>query len=165
MTSKPKVAAKKVKAQPEEYHTVTPYMIVHDGAGAIEFYKKAFGAKELMRMPGPDGKIGHAEIKIGDSTIMLADEAPTMNILSARTLKGSPVSIMLYVDNVDKVAQTAVKLGAKLSRPVEDKFYGDRSCTIENPYGHTWNVSTHIEDVPPEEMAKRAAAEAAKAPK
>ncbi len=165
MTSKPRVGAKKVKAKPEEYHTVTPYMIVHDGAGAIEFHKKAFGAKELMRMPGSDGKIGHAEIKIGDSTIMLADEAALLNIRSARSLKGSPVSMMLYVDDVDKVAQAAIKLGAKLIRPVEDKFYGDRSGTLEDPYGHTWNISTHVEDVPPEEMAKRAAAEAAKAPK
>jgi len=146
-----------VKPIPVGYHTATPYLIVHDATHAIDFYSKAFGAKELYRMDD-NGKIGHAEIQIGDSRIMLADEYPDMGARSPRALGGSPVSILLYVEDVDAFVNRAVAAGCKLVRPVEDKFYGDRSGTIEDPFGHTWHVSTHIEDVPPEEMDKRAAA-------
>jgi len=150
--------AKPTKPVPAGYHTATPYMIVNGAAKAIEFYKNAFGATELMRIAQPNGKIGHAEIKIGDSPIMLADEYPEMGARSPQSLGGSPVSIMLYVDKVDAVVKKAVAAGAKVVRPVEDKFYGDRSGTLEDPFGHQWHISTHQEDVTPEEMKKRAAA-------
>src|ERR1700680_1218708 len=123
--------ASTVKPIPEGFHTATPYIICKPAADAIEFYKKAFGAVEVMRMPGPDGKLGHAEIKIGDSHIMLADENPEMGARSPRSVGGSPISILLYVENVDKVVERAVAAGAKLERPVEDKFYGDRMGGIE----------------------------------
>ena len=152
-----------VKPIPEGYHSATPYLIVNGGANAIEFYKKAFGAKEIMRMPRPDGKIGHAEIKIGDSPIMLADEVPEMGHRSPQSLGGTPVSIMLYVEDVDAVAGKATAAGAKVLRPVENQFYGDRSGTFSDPFGHQWHISTHKEDVSPEEMKKRMAALAAKA--
>jgi PhnB protein len=148
----------KSKPIPEGYHNATPYLIVNDAAAAIEFYKTAFGAKELMRMPKPNGKIGHAEIKIGDSPIMLADEAPEVGARSPRTIGGSPVSIFLYVEDVDTTFNKAVKAGAKVQRPLADQFYGDRTGGIEDPFGHVWYVATHVEDVPPEEMKKRAAA-------
>lgn len=148
----------KVKPIPEGYHTVTPYLIVKDGARAIEFYKKAFGAKELMRMAGPDGKIGHAEIKIGDSPIMLADENPKMGARSPQSLGGSPVSILLYVEDVDTVFNQAVAAGGKVERPIADQFYGDRTGGLTDPFGHIWYISTHKEDVSPDEMKKRAAA-------
>jgi len=147
-----------VKAIPDGYHTVTPYLIVNDAAGALQFYQKAFGAKEILRFPRPDGKIMHAEIKIGDSPIMLADECPEMGARSPQALGGSPVTIALYVEDVDAVAGRAVAAGAKVLRPVQDQFYGDRSGTFADPYGHQWNVATHKEDVAPEEMKKRAAA-------
>ena len=147
-----------VKPVPEGYHTVTPYLIIRDAARAIEFYKKAFGASELVRMPAPGGKIGHAEIKIGDSHIMLADESPEMGYRGPQSIGGSPVSIVLYLEDVDAVVGQAVAAGAKLVRPVEDQFYGDRSGGLEDPFGHSWHISTHIEDVPPEEMKKRMAA-------
>jgi PhnB protein len=147
-----------LKPIPEGYHTVTPYLIVNDGAGAIEFYKKAFGATELYRMPAPDGRIGHAEIKIGDSPIMLADESPEMGARSPKTLGGSPISILLYVEDVDALAQQATAAGATLLRPVENKFYGDRSGSFEDPFGHQWHIATHVEDVSTEEMQKRMAA-------
>ncbi|HEY6148213.1 MAG TPA: VOC family protein, partial [Thermoanaerobaculia bacterium] len=150
--------AGKVKAVPEGYHTVTPYLIIDGAAAAIEFYRKAFGAVEVVRMPSPDGRIGHAEIKIGDSHVMLADERPEMGARSPGTVGGSPVSIVLYVEDVDKVVARAVAAGAKIERPVEDKFYGDRMGGIEDPFGHRWYVGTHIEDVTPEEMKKRMAA-------
>ena len=150
--------AGKVKAIPEGYHSVTPYLIMDGAAAAIEFYKKAFGAVEVMRMPGPDGRIGHAEIKIGDSNVMLADENLEMNARSPKSVGGSPVSLLLYVEDVDKIVARAVAAGAKLEQPVEDKFYGDRMGGIEDPFGHRWYVGTHIEDVSPEEMKKRMAA-------
>jgi PhnB protein len=151
MTSKPKPI-------PDGYHTATPYLIVKDAARAIEFYKKAFGATELVRMAQPDGKIGHAEIKIGDSPIMLADEFPEMGARSPQSLGGSPVSILLYVENVDAVFSQAVAAGAKVQRPVKDQFYGDRTGGVEDPFGHLWYIATHMEDVSPDEMRKRAAA-------
>jgi len=157
--------AAKVNPIPKGYHSVTPYLSISGATEALEFYKNVFGAQELMRMPGPDGKIGHAEIKIGDSPIMLADEFPAMNFRSPKTLGGSPVGIMLYVEDVDKTVEKAVSAGAKLTRPVENQFYGDRSGCIEDPFGHTWFISTHIEDVPMEELKKRAAAMAEKAKK
>ena len=144
------------KPTPDGYHTATPYLIVRDAARAIDFYKHTFGAKELMRFEH-DGKIGHAEIKIGNSPIMLADEHPDMGARSPQSLGGSPISILLYVENVDEVVAHAIAAGAKLQRPVEDKFYGDRSGSVEDPFGHTWHISTHKEDVPLEEMHKRAA--------
>jgi PhnB protein len=150
--------AAKVRYIPEGYHTATPYLVVKDGAGAIDFYKRAFGARELMRMPDPSGKkVGHAEIKIGDSPIMLADESPEMDARSPQTLGGSPVSILLYVEDVDTVVKEAVRAGGKLERPIEDKFYGDRSGSLKDPFGHTWHISTHKEDVSPEEMKRRMA--------
>jgi PhnB protein len=153
--------ASAIKPIPEGYHSVTPYLIINGAADAIEFYKKAFGATELLRMPYPDGKIGHAEIKIGDSPIMLADEVPDMKYLSPKTLGGSPVSILLYVEDVDTVFNRAVAAGATQDRPVEDKFYGDRAGSLIDPFGHTWHVATHKEDVTPEEMELRSKAAAA----
>jgi PhnB protein len=151
MTSKPKPV-------PDGYHTATPYLIVNGAAQAIEFYKKAFGATEMMRMAQPGGKIGHAEIKIGDSPIMLADESPDVGARSPQSIGGSPVSIMLYVEDVDRIFSQAVAAGAKVKRPVADQFYGDRTGGIEDPFGHLWYIATHKEDVSPEEMRKRAAA-------
>jgi PhnB protein len=152
----------KVKPIPEGYHSVTPYLIIKKAAEAIEFYKKAFGATELFRIDQPDGKIGHAEIKIGDSPIMLSDEFPEMGHRGPQSLGGSPVSIMLYVEDVDIVVNRATTAGAKLDRPVEDKFYGDRTGSLTDPFGHIWHVGTHKEDVSPQEMEKRAAAAAGK---
>lgn len=148
----------KVKAIPEGYHSVTPYLIVDGAAAAIEFYKKVFGATELMRMPAPGGRIGHAEITIGDSHVMLADENPEINARSPKSVGGTPLSLLVYVENTDKTVERALAAGAKLDRPVEDKFYGDRMGTIQDPFGHQWHVGTHIEDVTPEEMKKRMAA-------
>jgi PhnB protein len=147
-----------VKPVPDGYHSITPYMIVDGATAAIEFYKQAFGAEELMRIAAPANKLGHAEIRIGDSIVMLADEAPEWNARSPRTLGGSPVSIMLYVEDVDAVIGRAVDASAKLLRPVEDKFYGDRAGSLEDPYGHQWHIATHQEDLSPEEIQKRAAA-------
>jgi len=147
--------AGKVKPIPDNYKAVTPYLIVDGAAAAIEFYKKIFGAKEVMRMPAPGGRIGHAEVKIGDSHLMLADENPDMNARSPRSVGGSPISLLIYVEDVDKTVDRAVAAGAKLKRPVADQFYGDRTGGIEDPFGHQWYVATHIEDVSPEEMQKR----------
>ena len=144
-----------VKPIPDGYHTVTPYLIVNDEAAALEFYGQAFGATELMRMPGPEGKVMHAEIKIGDSPIMLADEFPEMNAKSPQAYGGSPVSIMLYVEDVDSRFQQALDAGAKEVRPLQDQFYGDRMGTLEDPFGHTWTLVTHIEDLTPEETGHR----------
>ncbi|HVW36323.1 MAG TPA: VOC family protein [Pirellulales bacterium] len=143
-----------VKPIPDGYHSATPYLIVNEGVKALEFYKQAFGAQELFRIER-DGKIGHAEIKIGDSPIMLADEHPEMGARSPQSLGGSPVSIMLYVEDADRMTEQAVAAGAKIVRPLENKFYGDRSATLADPFGHTWHVSTHIEDVSSEEMNRR----------
>ena len=152
----------KVKAVPDGYHSVTPYLIVDGAARALDFYKRVFGATEKMRMPGPDGKIGHAEITIGDSMIMLADEHPDRGARGPRAFGGAAVGIMVYVNDVDATVKSAVAEGAKLVQPVEDKFYGDRMGSIEDPFGHKWHVGTHKEDVPPEEMKRRAAAAVAK---
>ena len=152
-----------VKPIPDGYHSVTPYLIVSAAADAIDFYKKAFGAVELMRMPAPGGKVGHAEIKIGDSAIMLADEFPEMGYKSPTTLGGSPVSIMIYVDDVDTVFGQAIAAGGREQRPVKDQFYGDRSGTLEDPFGHVWHIATHKEDVSAEEMERRAGAHTAAA--
>jgi PhnB protein len=147
--------AGKVKPIPDGYQRVTPYLIVNGASDAIDFYKKIFGATEIMRMPAPEGKIGHAEIKIGDSVIMLADGSPEMGHKTPRDLGGSPVSLLLYVEDVDKVVERALAAGARLEQKVEDKFYGDRMGGIQDPFGHKWYVGTHIEDVSPEEMKKR----------
>jgi PhnB protein len=148
----------KVKPIPDQYRGATPYITVKNAAGAIEFYKKAFGAIELMRIGAPDGKIGHAEIKIGEAMIMLSDEYPDMDVLSPETIGGSPVTIHLYVEDVDAMAARAVEAGAKMVRPVEDQFYGDRGGKFTDPFGHHWWLATHKEDIAPEEMKKRAAA-------
>jgi len=145
------------KPIPDGYHTVTPYLILDDAAAALEFYKKAFGATELMRMEGPGGKIGHAELKIGDSPIMLADEVPEMGYRGPRSIGGTAVSILLYVGDVDQVFARAVSAGAREIRPVQDQFYGDRSGTLEDPFGHVWSIATHVEDVAPDELERRMA--------
>lgn len=152
-----KKTVKKLHFIPKDYHAITPYLIIDQAANAIEFYKKIFGAKEVMRMEKPNGKIGHAELKIGDAKIMLADESPEMNAKSPQNIGGTPVGIHLYTKNVDDVVKHAVIQGAKLTRPVETMFYGDRSGAIEDPYGHIWYVSTHVEDVTPAKIKKRAA--------
>ncbi len=148
----------RTKPVPDGYLCVTPYLIVDGAAKALDFYQRVFGATERMRMPGPGGKVGHAEISIGDSVIMLADEHPEMGARGPRAFGGSPVSLHVYVQDVNATVKTAVAAGAKVIRPVEDKFYGDRSGTIEDPFGHHWNVATHTEDVPSDEMVRRAAA-------
>jgi len=144
-----------VKPIPDGYHTATPYLIIKGAASALEFYKKAFGATELMRLADPSGKIGHAEILIGDSPIMLADEHPEMGYRGPQSLGGTPVSIALYVEDVDARFNQAVAAGAKVMRPVKDQFYGDRSGTLTDPFGHVWTIATHKEDVSPEEINKR----------
>ena len=143
------------KPIPDGYHSITPYLVVDNGVQAIEFYKKAFNATEIMRMPAPGGRIGHAEIKIGDSVVMLADEAPEMDARSAKHYGGSPVSMLVYVEDVDKVFAQAVGAGAKEVRPVADQFYGDRSGTVKDPFGHSWHLSTHKEDLSEAEIKKR----------
>ena len=150
--------ATKVKPIPDGYHSVTPYLCIKGAAAAIEFYKKAFGAKEIMRMPQPDGRVGHAEIQIGDSRVMMADEFPEMDFHPPQKFGGSPVHLHVYVEDVDSVFKQAVAVGAKEVRPVQDQFYGDRMGTVADPFGHVWHVSTHKEDLTPEEIGKRAAA-------
>jgi PhnB protein len=147
--------AGKVKPIPDNYNRVTPYLVVDGAAKAIDFYSSVFGAVEQMRMPAPGGKIGHAEIKIGNSVVMLADAVAEMGHKSPKTLGGSPISLLLYVENADDTVQRAVAAGAKLVRPVEDQFYGDRMGGVEDPFGHHWYVATHVEDVPEEEMKRR----------
>ena len=149
------------KPIPEGYHSVTPYLIVRGGAAAIDYYTKAFGAKELFRFPSPDGKIGHAEIKIGDSPIMLADEYPDMGYNGPQSVGGSPVSLMIYVDDVDAVFNRAIEGGGTVKEAVQNKFYGDRIGTLTDPFGHIWHVATHKEDVSMEEMERRAKAASA----
>ena len=142
---------------PPGHPAISPYLIVDDAPRALEFYKKAFSAKELMRHAGPDGRIGHAEIRIGDSIVMLADEHLEINARSPKTVGGTPVSLHLYVRDVDAVARQATAAGAKTVRPVQTQFYGDRNGTLEDPFGHQWHVSTHVEDVSPAELRRRAA--------
>jgi PhnB protein len=154
-----------VKAIPDGYHTVTPYLILTGGAAALDYYKKAFGAIELFRMPGPDGKIMHAEIKIGDSILMLADEAPERDAKSPSTLGGTPFGLCLYVANADAMFDAAIAAGGKVFYPLKNQFYGDRSGTLIDPFGHKWTIATHVEDVPPEEMQKRAEAAMKEFPK
>lgn len=144
-----------VKPIPAGHHTVAPYLAIKNGAQALEFYKKAFGATEMFKLILPDGRLGHAEIRLGDSVIMLSDEFPEHGGKAPQTLGGSPVSIHLYVENVDSFFQKAVAAGAKERKPVMDQFYGDRSGQLEDPFGHLWWVGTHKEDVPPEELQKR----------
>jgi PhnB protein len=148
-----------VKPIPEGYHTVTPYLILDSASDAIDFYKKALGAEEVLRMEDPGGKVHHAEIKIGDSRIMLADEHPEIQALSPKTVGGSPVTIHLYVGDVDGAVERAVAAGAKLIRPVADQFYGDRVGGIEDPFGYRWFIATHKEDVTMDEIRRRAAAQ------
>jgi PhnB protein len=144
----------KVRPIPEGYHSVTPYLTVNNAARAIDFYQRAFGAKKIMQMDGPDGKISHAELKIGDSMLMLSDEMPRGN-KSPQSLGGSTVGIFLYVDNVDTVFNQAKSAGAKVDAPLEDMFWGDRFGKLTDPFGHSWALATHIEDVAPQDMKKR----------
>jgi PhnB protein len=146
-----------VKPIPDGYPRVSPYLCVNGGTAALDFYKSVFGATERMRMPAPDGRIGHAELQFGDSVIMLADEYPEMGIRSPRAVGGTPVTISVYVEDVDAVFNRAVAAGAKSLRAVETQFYGDRSGQFEDPFGHRWSVATHVEDVAPDEMERRAA--------
>ena len=143
---------------PAGYPRLSPYLAVAGAAEAIEFYVKVFGATERMRLAGPDGRIGHAELEFGDSLLMLADEFPDMDARGPKSVGGTPVTISLYVEDVDQVFERALEAGAKELRAVEDQFYGDRSGQFEDPFGHHWSVATHVEDVPPEEMEQRAAA-------
>jgi len=154
----PKTVAKRpVRPIPEGHPAVSPYLIVDGAARALDFYRKAFGAKELMRHAGPDGRIGHAEVKIGDSIVMLADEHAEVGARAPGAFGGSPVKLHVYVKDVDAVARQAIAAGAKVVRPVQDQFYGDRNGTLEDPFGHEWHISTHIEDVSAAELRKRAA--------
>ena len=146
-----------VKPIPDGYPQVTPYLFVDGAQAAIDFYASVFGATERMRMPGPDGKIGHAELQLGDSLLMVADEFPDMGGRSPRTVGGSPVIVSVYVEDVDTVFERAVQAGATVVRPVETQFYGDRAGQFEDPFGHQWSVATHVEDVPSDEMERRVA--------
>ncbi len=148
----------KVPPIPQGYNSITPYLVIKGAAQAIEYYKKVFGATEIFRMDQPDGKVGHAELKIGDSRIMLADENPSMGQghTSAASIGASPVSLYLYIPDVDRVTERAVAEGAKILRPVQDQFYGDRTGFIQDPFGHLWGIATHIEDVAPQELEQRA---------
>ena len=146
-----------VKPIPDGYHSVTPYLIVRGAARAIDFYKQAFGAAELFRMDAPGNKISHAEIKIGDSPVMLADEHPEQGAKSPETLGGSAVHLMIYVEDVDSVFNRALAAGGKETKALQDQFYGDRSGTLTDPFGHSWTVATHKEDVAPQEMQRRMA--------
>ena len=150
--------AAKVKPVPDGYHTITPYLSITGAADAIEFYNRAFGAKEIMRLPQPDGRIGHAELQLGNSRIMLADEYPDMDFRSPKSIGGTPVTLHMYVEDVDAVIKQAVGAGATIVQPVKDQFYGDRSGSVVDPYGHVWHVSTHKEDLSMEEINRRAAA-------
>ncbi len=143
-----------VKTIPDGYHSLTAYLIISGAADAIEFYKKAFGAVELSRMPGSDGKLMHGSIRIGDSVIMLADEMPDWGSFGPKSLKGSPVTIHLNVGKADAVFEQAVRAGAKVTMPLDDMFWGDRYGKLEDPFGHHWSIGTHVRDVTPEEMQK-----------
>ena len=145
----------KVPYIPKGYNTVTPYLIIKGAAKAIDFYKSVFGATVVLRMDGPDGRVGHAELQIGDSRIMLADENPQMGAVSATTIGNSPVSLYVYLPDVDRVVEKAQSEGAKIVKPVQDQFYGDRSGFLQDPFGHFWGVATHIEEVSPQELKER----------
>jgi PhnB protein len=146
-----------VKPIPENYPRVTPYLYVDGAAEAIEFYEKVLGATQRGRMDGPDGKVGHAELEVGDSMVMLADENPEMGVLGPKSVGGAPFALHVYVEDVDAVFQAALDAGATSLRDIEDQFYGDRSGQFQDPFGHRWSVASHVEDVPPDEMEKRAA--------
>jgi len=148
--------AGKTNYVPAGYHTATPYLIIKEAGKAIDFYKSVFGASEVLRIPGPGGKIGHAEIKIGDSHLMLADEHPEMGARSPQTIGGTPVSILLYFPDADAIFAKAVAAGSKVLKPMQDQFYGDRSGFLSDPFGHQWGIATHKEDISPEELKKRA---------
>jgi uncharacterized glyoxalase superfamily protein PhnB len=148
-----------VKAVPDGMHTITPHLVCRDAAAAIAFYQKAFGAVELARLPGPQGKLLHAMLRIGDSPFMLVDEFPEWGALGPQSLKGSPVTIHLYVEDADAAIERAVAAGARLTMPVADMFWGDRYGTVEDPFGHRWSIATHLRDLSPEEI--QAAAKAA----
>lgn len=148
-----------VKPIPDGYHSITPYLALSDANAAIEFYKKALGATELFRMPAPDGKVGHAELQIGDSRIMVSSEYPEFGAQSAKTLGGTPIGLCIYVENVDALAERFVAAGGKVVRPVETQFYGDRSGQFLDPEGYKWTLATHVEDVSPEEMQRRMASQ------
>jgi PhnB protein len=150
--------AKTVKRVPEGYHTLTPHLVVHGAAQAIEFYKKAFGAKELRRSPGPGGKLMHAELQIGNSRLMLNDDFPEMGAVSPQALKGTPVTIHIYVEDADAMFQQAVKAGAKVLMDLADQFWGDRYGVVTDPFGHHWSIGSHIKDLTPEELQKAGAA-------
>ncbi len=145
-----------VKPIPEGYHTITPYLTVKGAAEALAFYHEAFGAEELLRLDGPDDKLMHAEMRLGDSAFMLADEFEEWGNLSPASLGGSGTSMMVYVEDVDAVFERAVKAGAKVVMTVQDQFYGDRTGMVEDPFGHRWSIATHIEDVTPDELSRRA---------
>jgi PhnB protein len=147
-----------VKPIPEGYHTLAPYLAVDNAAEAIDYYKEAFGAKERVRMNAPGGAIGHAELEIGDSVVMLSDPFPQSSTKPPKELGGSSMSVFMYVEDVDAVVKQAVDAGATVLMEVADQFWGDRFGTVQDPFGHTWSVATHVEDVPPEEMAERAKA-------
>jgi PhnB protein len=162
--AKPKAkAARKVQPIPAGYPVLTPYLSVRGAAQAIDFYKAAFGAKEVMRMPGPEGKLGHAEVRIGEALVMLADEHGAMDFLGPQARGGTTVLLHLYVKDVDATLKRAVDAGGELVRPLQNQFYGDRTGSIRDPFGHVWHLATHVEDVAPAEMRKRAAELAAKA--
>ena len=146
-----------VKAIPDGYHTVTPYLIVKGAAAAIDYYRRAFGAVELMRFPGPGGRIAHAEIQIGESRIMLGDVNPEMKQKDPRSIGGSSTGLMIYVNDVDRVFMQAIEAGGNVRDAVKDQFYGDRSGSLEDPFGHVWTVATHVEDVSESEMKRRMA--------
>ncbi len=147
-----------VKPIPDGYHSVTPYLAIRNASAALEFYKKAFGATELLRMPTPDGKVAHAEIRIGDSIIMMADEYPDMDFVGPETRGGATTTLMLYVEDVDAQFRKAIDAGAVETRPLKDEFYGDRVGSLRDPFGHMWHIATHKEDLTPEEIQKRMAA-------
>jgi len=148
-----------VKPIPDGYSTLTPYLVIDGASRAIDFYRRAFGATELFRMGRPDGRVGHAELQIGTSRLMLADEHPEMNFRGPRAYGGTPLSLLLYVKDVDSTFAQAIREGAKELRPLANQFYGDRSGTLEDPFGHVWTVATHVEDVPPQELERRAKAQ------
>lgn len=152
---KKKAPARKVQPIPAGFHSITAYLSIRDAARALDFYKRAFGAKELLRMQGPDGKIGHAEVRIGDSRVMLADEFPSMEFLGPQSRGGTTVMLHLYVKDVDATVATATAAGATVKRPIKDEFYGDRTGTIQDPFGHLWYIATHKEDLSPAEIRRR----------